>query len=107
MHQVIENYESLSAITAKMRDAATHGEWDTLLKLEGECRQRVEIMKAADDDAPTLSETSRQQKAALIRQILADDAVIRSHTEPWMAQLQRVMRNTKVEQRVRQSYSGQ
>jgi hypothetical protein len=28
---VVNNYESLSAITAQMRDAASQGEWDKLV----------------------------------------------------------------------------
>lgn len=107
MEQVIENYESLSAITSQMREAAAHGEWDRLIELEVQCRERTEAMKAADTAASTaLSETTRKRKVELIHQILADDAAIRSHTEPWMAQLQRIMQNSRLEQRVRQTYSG-
>jgi flagellar protein FliT len=46
----------------------------------------------------------RQQKAALIRKILADDAAIRSKTETWMAQLQRIMQSTRTEQRLQRAY---
>lgn len=106
MDQVIENYESLSTITSQMREAAAHGEWDKLAELETQCRQRTEAMKAVDVDMPMLSESSRKRKVELIRKILADDAAIRSHTEPWMAQLQRIMQNSRIEQRVRQTYSG-
>jgi flagellar protein FliT len=106
MNQVIESYESLSAITALMREAAAQGQWDRLIELENECRQRVETMKSADAPLPELNETSRKRKVELIHKILADDAAIRSHTEPWMDQLQRIMHNAKVEQRVRQAYSG-
>jgi flagellar protein FliT len=106
MNPVIENYESLSSITAQMREAAAQGEWDRLIELENECRRRVETMKASDTAMPELNETSRKRKVELIRQILADDAAIRGYTEPWMAQLQRIMHNARVEQRVRQAYSG-
>lgn len=105
MNQVIENYELLSSITAQMREAASAGDWDRLAALEVQCRQRTETMKAADAAMPVLSEDSRKRKVELIHQILADDAAIRSHTEPWMAQLQRIMRNSRLEQRVRQTYS--
>lgn len=106
MNQVIENYESLSTITAQMREAAAHAEWDKLAALETQCRQRTEIMQNNDIDMPALNEATRKRKVELIHQILADDAAIRSHTEPWMAQLQRIMQSAKVEQRVRQTYSG-
>lgn len=106
MNQVIENYESLSAITAQMREAAAQADWDKLAALEVQCRQRSDAMRANDIDMPKLNEATRKRKVELINKILADDAAIRSHTQPWMAQLQRIMRGAQVEQRVRQAYSG-
>ena len=106
MNQVIENYESLSAITAQMREAAARGEWDKLTALEVQCREHVAAMKTADAATPVLSEQARKRKVELIHRILDDDAAIRSHTEPWMAQLQRIMQSSRTEQRVRQAYSG-
>lgn len=106
MNQVIENYESLSSITALMREAAAQGEWDRLVDLENQCRQRVEVMKAADTATPVLDESSRKRKVELIIKILADDAAIRNYTQPWMAKLQRLMQGTRTEQRVQQAYLG-
>lgn len=105
MNSVIENYQFLSAITEKMREAAAVGEWEQLVELEQQCSQRVAIMRQ-QDNAPADEET-RRQKAALIKKILADDAAIRSQTEPWMAQLQRIMQNTRSEQRLQQAYAGE
>lgn len=103
--QVISNYESLSAITTRMRDAAVHGEWDTLADLEQQCSRHVATMKPADA-ATTLDETSRQRKIQLIKKILADDAEIRNHTEAWMGQLQRIMQSNRQEQRLHQAYGA-
>ena len=105
MNSEIENYEHLSSITGQMRAAATKGEWDHLVELEQQCRQRVETMKAKNDDAFTpLDENTRLRKVALIQKILADDAEIRNHTEPWMAQLQRIMRSLGQERRLQEAY---
>lgn len=105
MNPIIEHYQFLSGITGKMREAATLGEWDHLIELEQQCSQRVAILKQ-QDNTPA-DEATRQQKAALIRKILADDAAIRSKTEPWMAQLQRIMQSTRTEQRLQQAYAGE
>lgn len=105
MHPVIENYEYLSALTGQMREAATQGEWDHLVELEQQCSQRVAAMKAQDASA-ALDEETRLRKVALIRKILADDAEIRNRTEPWMAQLQRVMQSARQEHRLLETYSG-
>lgn len=106
MNPVIENYEFLSSITAQMRVAATHGQWDQLVELEKQCSQQVEIMKTQDVGIPP-NESARLRKVELIRKILADDAEIRNHTEPWVGQLQRIMHSTGQERRLQQTYSSE
>lgn len=106
MHPVIENYEYLSSLTAQMREAAIQGEWDHLVELEQQCSQRVAAMKAHDANTP-LDESTRLRKVELIRKILADDAEIRSRTEPWMAQLQRIMQSARQESRLLDTYSSE
>ncbi|HEU0186951.1 MAG TPA: flagellar protein FliT [Gallionellaceae bacterium] len=103
MSAVIENYQRLSGIMGKMREAAALGEWDHLVELEQECSQHVAVLKQ-QDNVPA-DEATRKQKADLIRKILADDAAIRSKTEPWMAQLQRIMQSARTEQQLLQAYS--
>lgn len=105
MHQIISNYESLSALTSQMRDAAVHGEWDQLIGLEQKCSHHVATMKSADASV-SLDGSARQRKIQLIRKILADDAEIRNHTEIWMKQLQRIMSSNRQEQRLQQAYGG-
>lgn len=101
--QVISNYESLSALTSQMREAAIHGNWDTLISLEQQCTQHVTGMKPADMET-SLDESSRQRKIQLIKKILTDDAEIRNLTESWMGQLQRIMQSNRQEQRLHQAY---
>jgi len=103
MNPVIENYEFLSALTAKMREAATQGEWDHLVELEKQCSQRVQAIKAQDASTP-INEEMRLRKVALIRQMLADDAEIRNQTQPWMAQLQQLIQSAGQERRLQQAY---
>ena len=104
MHPVIENYEYLSSLTAKMREAATQNKWDDLVELEKQCSQRVAFMKAQDASTP-LDEKTRLRKVALIRKILADDAEIRNQTDPWMSQLQRIIQSVGQERRLLEAYS--
>lgn len=104
MHPVIENYEYLATLTSQMREAATLSKWDQLVELEKKCSQRVEFMKPVDAKTP-IDESTRLRKVALIRKILADDAEIRNHTMPWMAQLQRIMQSARQESRLLEAYS--
>jgi flagellar protein FliT len=103
MNAVIENYEQLSSIMGEMRAAAAQGDWDRLESLEKRCSQRVESMKAQCGTA-CLDEDGRRRKATLIRKILADDAEIRSHVEPWVAQLQILMQSAGQARRLQQTY---
>jgi len=103
--QVITNYESLSALTGQMREAAMHNEWDKLVDIEKQCSRQVAIMKPVDATT-VLNEAARQRKMQLIKKILADDAEIRNRTETWMGQLQRIMQSNRQEQRLQHAYSG-
>ncbi|OGS90546.1 MAG: hypothetical protein A2Z95_00030 [Gallionellales bacterium GWA2_60_18] len=103
--QVISSYESLSALTGRMSEAAVHGEWDQLIELERQCSRQVALLKTMDA-AATLDEPTRRRKAQLIKKILEHDADIRSRTQEWMGQLQRVMQNNRKEQRLVQAYGG-
>lgn len=105
MHMIIEDYQRLSNITEQMRNAAATGEWDNLIELEKRCSLEVEAIKPRD--VVPADEASRKQKSALILKMLADDKAIRSYTEPWMHQLERIMQNARSEQRVQNAYLAQ
>jgi flagellar protein FliT len=102
MSLLLEDYQRLSGITGQMREAAAGGEWDRLISLEQDCRRKVEEIKPRDIIPPDPEE--RAQKLALLKKILADDADIRSRTEGWMEQLQRIMQSNRSEQRLQQTY---
>lgn len=103
--KVILNYESLSAITSQMRDAAVHGKWSQLIALEQQCSQHVATMKPIDA-VTILDEPARQRKIQLIKKILADDVEIRNHTEVWVGQLQRIIQSNRQEKCLQQTYGG-
>lgn len=104
MTTVIEQYESLAGITGKMREAAAQGEWDLLSELELQSSALVEELKKSD--LTPADEATRLRKVTLIKQILADDAAIRSQAEPWMAQLQRIMSNARSEDKLQKAYGS-
>jgi flagellar protein FliT len=104
-HQVIENYESLSALTNQMRSAAEQGEWDALVELEQQCSRKIAEMKPVDASI-ALDEGSRQLKIQLIKKILANDAEIRNRTQAWMGQLQHILQSNRQEQRLQRAYGG-
>lgn len=103
--QVIENYESLAALTGRMREAAASGQWDSLIGIEQLRSKLLGDMKPLDA-AITLEEAARQRKDELIARILADDAEIRSLTQAWMDQLQLSLQSIRQEQRLQQAYGA-
>ncbi len=105
MSLILEDYRRLSAITGQMREAADHEQWDELIALEQRCANEVETLKPRD--AVPSEPLEREQKAMLIRKILADDKAIRERTEPWMRQLQQIMQSARSEWQLQQTYLAQ
>lgn len=102
MNMIIEDYQRLSEITGKMREAAVAGEWDELVALEHRCSKQVAELKPRD--GVPADEASRLQKVALIKKMLADDKAIREKTVTWMQQLERIMQSARSERQLQQAY---
>ncbi|HWT55013.1 MAG TPA: flagellar protein FliT [Rhodocyclaceae bacterium] len=105
MHNPIELYEEMTTLSARMVEAARRNDWDNLIELErsvGELRLRI----AEDDDNGRLDSRERERKAALIQRILADDAEIRRHTEPWMEQVRQFLGGARRKRQVDQTYGA-
>src|SRR3989337_2311703 len=103
--QIITTYETILAITGQMLEAARNAEGDRLVALEKNCKKLVEELIAENDGLP-LSSQFQQRKAEIIRKVLADDAEIRSITEPWMAQLQRFLGSAGRERKLSEAYTS-
>jgi flagellar protein FliT len=84
--EALAAFESISILTGEMSEAARAGEWDRLASLEGRCAAVIAALKAA----PPIEFPPHMQrrKVELIQKIMADDAEIRSYTEPWMKKVQ-------------------
>lgn len=89
MSSQVDRYQEMSALSARMVDAARGGDWDGLLDLE----RRVAVLRDGlmlDGDKHCDSLATEPQSGRvrdLIQQILDDDAEVRRHTEPWMEQV--------------------
>ena len=100
--QIIATYEAILTLTGQMLESAQASDWDGLVALERDCRRLTE--KLITDDAPPLSGQFQQRKVEIIRRVLADDAEIRTITEPWMAQLQNILGSASRERKLSQAY---
>ena len=90
--EIIAIYEAILTITGRMLKAAQSADWERLITLEHECRGLTKKLMISDENK-VLSNDLRQRKQEIIQQVLADDAEIRTLTQPWMAQLQNILSN--------------
>ncbi len=100
---ILEVYENVAAITARMLEAARTGDWEQLAELESRCSRQVATIQK--HDSPTaLTGAGRDKKVEIIRKILADDQEIRAITQPWMKQLSALMQSAGTERKLSQAY---
>lgn len=98
-------YESLSTISAQMVEAAAACDWDRLVGLEKDCADLARHLEA-NGEPVRLSDAERTRKADLIRRILADDAEVRRHTEPWLEQVKQFLGGGARERSMRRAYGA-
>jgi flagellar protein FliT len=103
--QVIASYESLSALTAQMREAALRGDWEPMIGLERERTSLVEAMKPLDAQT-RLDDAARRRKDELIGEILGHDAEIRDAVLAWMSRFQAEMQSSVQEMRLLKEYGA-
>lgn len=105
MPSQIEMYQDMSALSARMVEAARANDWDTLIGLERSVAALRDALMAMDENAG-LSDEEVGRKAALIRRILDDDAEVRRHTEPWMEQVRQFLGGNARRQQVERAYGA-
>ncbi len=98
-------YERIAQLTSEMLAAARCQQWEQLIELEHVCRNAFAGLVDASDAAPATPEVT-QRKAALIRQVIANDAEIRSLVEPWIAELGQWLGTADRSQRLHDAYNG-
>lgn len=99
----ISLYREMSALSSRMVEAARANDWDTLIRLERSIAAlRNSLLQ--DDDNFDQSASELKLKSQLIQRILADDAEVRRHTEPWMEQLRKFLGSDAKRREVEQAY---
>jgi flagellar protein FliT len=106
MPSQIEIYEEMSALSARMVEAARANDWDNLIELEKSVSALRNILKTDEDPNANLAPTESLRKAAIIQRILDDDAEIRRHTEPWMEQLRAYLSAGSKRKQVARAYGA-
>ena len=90
-HTLLNYYEAIERASADMLDAARSGNWDEVVKLEGACAVLISQLKHAAKEQSLQAEESRL-KSRIMQRILLNDAEIRHLAEPWLEDLDHVMK---------------
>ena len=81
---LLQHYEAIAQASCAMLAAARADDWIEVAQQEERCGALIAILKAADERPGSLSAADDERRMFLLRQILADDAFIRGHAEPWL-----------------------
>ena len=87
---LLDYYEAIERASQDMLEAARHGNWDQVLKLEGACAVLIAQLKHSAAAAP-LGADEAQFKSRIMQRILVNDAEIRQLAEPWLEDLDDVL----------------
>src|SRR5690348_7504577 len=101
--EILDAYESLCAVTGRMRQAAQNEDWDALIALERECTSIFSRLTCIEDSAAR-SEAYQRRKAELICRVLDDDAQIRERTNTKLAEMWRVVDGKSSVRRIETAY---
>ena len=84
-------YEAIEKASADMLEAARLGDWDQVVQLEGACAVLIARLKQAAQTESLQADEART-KSRIMQRILINDAEIRHLAEPWMEDLDLMMR---------------
>lgn len=101
----IDLFRKMSDLSAQMVTAAQSQDWDRLVVLEQAVSALRDSLMADCDDA-SLTPDQLGAKAALIQQILDNDAEIRRHTEPWMEHVRQFLGDGARKRQVERAYGA-
>lgn len=87
---VLSYYEAIEQASAEMLDAARHGDWERVVRLEGACVLLISRLKQAARERP-LSGDDSKLKSRIMQRILLNDAEVRHLAEPWLPELERLL----------------
>ena len=87
---LLNYYQAIEKASQDMLEAARHGNWDQVLKLEGACALLISQLKHSAAARP-LGDDEAQFKSRIMQRILVNDAQIRQLAEPWLDELDELL----------------
>jgi flagellar protein FliT len=87
---LIDYYRAIETTSSSMLESAKLGAWEAVIKSESACAVLISQLRH-HSQANDLSMEDRQEKRRIMLQIVRNDAQIRSMTDPWLDDLEKVM----------------
>lgn len=103
--EIIEAYEHLAEVTARMRRAAFNEDWDGVIALETECASVYTRLTKIETGAPFDTDYQRR-KSELICKLLDDDAQIRERVSGQLTSIWRLIDGRPRIDRLNSAYSA-
>ena len=91
---LLQYYEAIERASQDMLEAARHGNWDTVVKLESACALLISQLRHAAANQQ-LAVEERQLKSRIMQRILVNDAEVRVLAEPWLEGLDHLLGGTR------------
>ena len=88
--RLIEYYEEIARASRTMLDAAKADDWERVARIEAECRDLIDRIRAAAKEE-RLGAGEARRRMEILRDVLQDDAQIRARSEPWLQDLNRIL----------------
>ena len=108
MSAELGRYEEIRTLSVAMVDAARANDWERLIALERGVGVLRDALIACTDSTPDTATSAPEsgRKRELIQQILADDAEIRRHVEPWMGHVRDFLDSQNHRRQVQKAYAA-
>lgn len=79
-------YESIAQVSELMLASAREGDWEGVLEAERCAASLIARLRAVAAEGADLDEAGAKRKRAIMRKVLAEDALIRDLSHPWLRQ---------------------
>lgn len=92
-HSLLDYYKAIECASQKMLEAALSENWDQVVRMESTCAVLIEQLR---DKARSrkLTADERVEKVRIMQRILRTDAEIRVLAEPWLNDIDLLLRNS-------------
>jgi flagellar protein FliT len=89
--KLMDCYRAIEAASQQMLEAARMADWNEVVRYEGACAVLIEQLRQRAQ-TETMTAAERRDKTRIMQQILRNDAQVRLLIEPWVGELDKLLR---------------